>query len=106
MNLSRKQEAMYITRVDLESHTIHLTVGGYPVTAVCKQQSAPEIFENVRNILIGSIIERANKPMKEDTPIPQKQHLAWTKRMQETAVRLPQHYYEYSCDAGTPTQVG
>lgn len=66
--MSRKQEAMCVTRVDLESHTIHLTVGGYPVTAVCKQQSAPEIFENVRNILIGSIIECANKPLKEELP--------------------------------------
>ncbi len=61
---------MCITRVDLESHPIHLTIGGYPVTAVCKQQSAPEIFENVRNIPIGSIIERANKPVKEDTLSP------------------------------------
>lgn len=68
--MSRKQEAMCITRVDPESHTIHLTVGGYPVTAVCKQQSAPEIFENVRNILIGSIIERANKPVTEKPPSP------------------------------------
>ena len=58
---------MCITKVDQKSHAIHLTAGGYPVTAVCKQQSAPEIFENVRNILIGSIIERANKPVKEDT---------------------------------------
>lgn len=68
--MSKKQDAMCITRVDQESHTIHLTVGGYPVTAVCKQQSAPEIFENVRNILIGSIIELTNKPTKEDTPSP------------------------------------
>lgn len=68
MNLLRKQEAMCVTRVDLESHTIHLSVGGYPVTAVCKQQSAPEIFENVRNILIGAIIERTNKPIKEEPP--------------------------------------
>lgn len=66
--MPRKQNTMCITRVDQESHTIHLTVGGYPVTAVCKQQSAPEIFESVRNILIGSIIEHASRPMKEDIP--------------------------------------
>lgn len=66
--MPRKQEAMCITIVDQEIHTIHLTVGGYPVTAVCKQQSAPEIFENVRNILIGSIIERTSKPVKEEIP--------------------------------------
>ena len=59
--LCPNQSVMCITRVDLEKHTVHLTVGGYPVTAICTPENNPDVFESIQHILIGSLLERAEQ---------------------------------------------
>lgn len=51
------QPEIHIRDIDLESNTVQFTVDGISVTAVCSSQDDSEIFDNVKQILIGRYIK-------------------------------------------------
>lgn len=48
---------IHIRDIDLNSNTVQFTVDGISVTAVCSSQDDSEIFDNVKQILIGRYIK-------------------------------------------------
>ena len=48
-----------ITDVDREKNTVHLIVNGSIVEAVFSTESNPEVFDNVKHILINSMFQKA-----------------------------------------------
>lgn len=48
---------LQILSVDRNAHTIHVQINGMNITAVCREQSNPDIYESVKGILIQSAIE-------------------------------------------------
>lgn len=48
-----------ITDVDREKNTIHLIVNGSIVEAVFSTEANPEVFDNIKRILINSMFQKA-----------------------------------------------
>ena len=54
-----------VSSVDRNNHTVHMMVNGCPVTAVCTPTHHPEVYEQVKSLLIGSIV---NSPIVKYAP--------------------------------------
>lgn len=54
-----------VSSVDRNNHTVHMMVNGCPVTAVCTPNHHPEVYEQVKSLLIGSIV---NPPVVKYAP--------------------------------------
>lgn len=52
---------MQISRVDRDNNTVHMMVNGCPVTAICSPESDPNVYENVKKILVNSVSETLDK---------------------------------------------
>lgn len=50
-----------VSSVDRENHTIHLVVNGCLVTAICAPDDNMNIYEELKTILIGSVIKTPEK---------------------------------------------
>ncbi len=50
-----------ITGIDAEHNTVHLSVNGYSVTAVCAEKENTEVYDNIRRILIGTLADAYRK---------------------------------------------
>ena len=57
--MNEMQNGFSISDVDRENHTIHLLVNGCPVTAICTPNDNAEIYEDIKTILVGSILKVA-----------------------------------------------
>lgn len=55
--MQRINEDVTISSVDREQHIINMIVKGCPVTAICSPQSNPEIYEQIRTILLGVVLK-------------------------------------------------
>jgi len=53
-----------VASIDREQHVVNLIVGGRPVTAICAPQDNAEVYENVKDILIGAV---ANSSRSKNT---------------------------------------
>ena len=54
-----------VSSVDRNNHTVHMTVNGCSVTAVCTSNHHPEVYEQVKSLLVGSIV---NPPIVKHAP--------------------------------------
>lgn len=48
-----------VTDIDRENHTVHLIVNGSPVEAVFTPKDNPNVFDNVKHILLNSMFTKA-----------------------------------------------
>lgn len=55
--MQRINEDVMISSVDREQHIINMIVKGCPVTAICSPQSNPEIYEQIKTILLGVVLK-------------------------------------------------
>ena len=60
---------IHIREIDLNSNTVQFTVDGISVTAVCSSQDDSEIFDNVKQILIGRYIKSRGTRIKNLTKL-------------------------------------
>lgn len=44
-----------IISIDRKNHTIYAQVNGCRITAVCREQANPDVYDRVKGILIGSL---------------------------------------------------
>ncbi len=58
--MQRINEDVTISSVDREQHIINMIVKGCPVTAICSPQSNPEIYEQIKTILLGVVLKSPN----------------------------------------------
>ena len=63
------QPEIHIRDIDLESNTVQFTIDGISVTAVCSSQDDSEIFDNVKQILIGRYIKSRGTRIKNLTKL-------------------------------------
>lgn len=59
---AKPKEHLTITAVDQEQHTICLNVDGYPVTLICSPQNNSETYQQVKMILLDTVVSRACMP--------------------------------------------
>ena len=45
-----------VSSVNRQKHTIHMIVNGAAVTAVCTPQNNPEVYHQVKSMLINTIV--------------------------------------------------
>lgn len=50
-----------VSSVDYERHTMQLIVKGHPVTVICSPRSAPEVYEQIKEILIRAVLEPSER---------------------------------------------
>lgn len=62
--MSPPKSDMQISRIDREKHTVYMTVNGCPVTAICSPESDPDIYYNIKNILVNSVSKNLQKSRK------------------------------------------
>ena len=56
-----------VCSVDKENHTVSLTVDGCPVTAVCTPENNAEVYQDIKEMLIDSLIRAVKfSPRKLD----------------------------------------
>ena len=60
---------IHIRDIDLDRNTVQFTVDGISVTAVCSSQDDSEIFDNVKQILIGRYIKSRGTRIKNLTKL-------------------------------------
>ena len=60
---------IHIRDIDLDHNTVQFTVDGISVTAVCSSQDDSEIFDNVKQILIGRYIKSRGTRIKNLTKL-------------------------------------
>ena len=53
--MQRINDDITISSIDREQHIINLVVKGCPVTAICSPQSNPDIYEQIKMILVDTI---------------------------------------------------
>ena len=58
-------EDVTIASVDREQNIIHLMVKGYPVTAICSPQNNPDIYEQIKTILVGAVLKAPQQNIHE-----------------------------------------
>lgn len=57
----QEYDAIRISRVDHDKHIVYMTVNGHPVTAVCTSESDPDVYSNVKRILVNSVSKNIAK---------------------------------------------
>ena len=55
--MQKINEDVTISSVDREQHIINMVVKGCPVTAICSPQNNPDIYEQIKTILVGAILK-------------------------------------------------
>ena len=63
--MQRINEDVTISSVDHEQNIIHLIVKGCPVTAICSPQNNPEIYEQIKMILVGAVLKAPQQNFHE-----------------------------------------
>ena len=59
--MQRIDKDITISSVDRERHIIHMVVKGCPVTVFCSPQSDPEIYDQIKTILAGTVLKAAQQ---------------------------------------------
>ncbi len=54
-----------ISSVDRERHIVNMFVQGYPVTAVCSPENNPSIYEQLKAVMIGVVLNSSDKTPRE-----------------------------------------
>ena len=54
-----------ISSVDRERHIVSMFVQGYPVTAVCSPENNPSIYEQLKAVMIGVVLNSSDKTPRE-----------------------------------------
>lgn len=62
--MCQKVAGITVTGSESDNNTVYLTVGGYSVTVVCAQSHSTEVWDDVRRVLIHSILEYAKNVQK------------------------------------------
>ena len=55
--MQRINDDITISSIDRERHIINMIVKGCPVTAICSPQSNPDIYEQIKMILVDTILK-------------------------------------------------
>ena len=63
--MQRINEDVTISSVDREQHIINMVVKGCPVTAICSPQSNPDIYEQIKTILVGAVLKAPQQNFHE-----------------------------------------
>lgn len=63
--MQRINEDVTISSVDHEQNIIHLIVKGCPVTAICSPQNNPDIYEQIKMILVGAVLKAPQQNLHE-----------------------------------------
>mgnify|MGYP001624112159 FL=1 len=63
--MQRINEDVTISSVDREQHIINMVVKGYPVTAICSPQNNPDIYEQIKTILVGAVLKAPQQNFHE-----------------------------------------
>ncbi len=63
--MQRINEDVTISSVDREQHIINMVVKGCPVTAICSPQSNPDIYEQIKTILVGAVLKAPQQNFRE-----------------------------------------
>lgn len=58
---AKPKERLAITAVDQAQHTICLNVDGYPVTLVCSPQNNAKTYQQVKAILLDTVVNSSPK---------------------------------------------
>ena len=61
-----------ISKIERQKNTVHFTINGVPVTAVCSSQDDSGIFENVKRVLIGKVLSSGKKGLTKLDRFPQR----------------------------------
>ena len=63
--MQRINEDVTISSVDREQHIINMVVKGCPVTAICSPQSNPDIYEQIKTILVGAVLKAPQQNFRQ-----------------------------------------
>ena len=63
--MQRINEDVTISSVEHEQNIIDLMVKGCPVTAICSPQNNPEIYEQIKMILVGAVLKAPQQNFHE-----------------------------------------
>ena len=55
------QSNVRISRVDRDHNTVFMTVNGCSVTAICSEAGNPDVYSNVKRILVNSVSKNIAK---------------------------------------------
>lgn len=55
--MQRINKDVTISSVDREQHIINMVVKGCPVTAICSPQNNPDIYEQIKTILVDAVLK-------------------------------------------------
>lgn len=50
-----------IIGVDKSVNTIYAQMNGYKITAVCREEADPKIYDRVKGILLSTVLEQSKK---------------------------------------------
>ena len=63
--MQRINEDVTISSIDRGQHIINMVVKGCPVTAICSPQSNPDIYEQIKTILVGAVLKTPQQNLRE-----------------------------------------
>ena len=63
--MQRINEDVTISSVDREQHIINMVVKGCPVMAICSPQNNPDIYEQIKTILVGALLKAPQQNFQE-----------------------------------------
>lgn len=63
--MQRINEDVTISSVDREQHIINMVVKGCPVTAICSPHNNPDIYEQIKTILVGAVLKAPQQNFRE-----------------------------------------
>ena len=58
-------EDVTISSVDREQHIINMVVKGCPDMAICSPQNNPDIYEQIKTILVGAVLKAPQQNFRE-----------------------------------------
>ena len=63
--MQRINKDVTISSVDREQNIINMVVKGCPVTAICSPQNNPDIYEQIKTILVGAVLNTPQQNLRE-----------------------------------------
>ena len=63
--MQRINEDVTISSIDREQHIINMVVKGCPVTAICSPHNNPDIYEQIKTILVGAVLKAPQQNFRE-----------------------------------------
>ena len=63
--MQRINEDVTISSVDREQHIINMVDKGCPVMAICSPQNNPDIYEQIKTILVGAVLKAPQQNFHE-----------------------------------------